>query len=842
MKSTRKVNGMFSQQSASSGRRRSQVLGKLPFEPLEDRVLLAAQLVSRAQPAGIPVTANGNSIASGVSDDGRYIAYVTTATNVKTGITDANGDQDVYIYDMIDRTTALASHNSSSLTTTGNGKAGSATISGNGRYILFTNDSTNLITGQTDTNADMDLFSYDRTNGAIVLVSRSASSATTTGNNGVRSFAVSDDGRFVVFTSEATNLVTGQTDTNAGLDVFLWDRNSGTTKLLSHANGSLTTASDGVSDELVTIDQTGSRVAFSSAGTNLVAGQSDTNGGLDVFMNVTSSNSNVLASHSTAGNFTTANGASQAGRISGDGKYVVYASLGTDVVSGITDTNGGLDVFVFEFQTVTNQLVSRASTGSQTGNDVSTTQLAINGNGSKIAFISKASNLVNGQVDAGNTLDAFVFDRQFGSMGLVSAAISSAVTAANGASSNPTISDDGRLIVYESIGANLVSGQSGTAGMKNVFRYDTQTAKNKLLSFATTGVAVGGNGNSVLPLISGSGNQTLWTTAATNLIANDTNGFTDVFFEGSPIADNIGVHRSGTFFEDLNGDRAFTSADIQFVFGNSTDVPVAGDWDGDGYDNIGVFRNGAFYLDVNGNRIWDGVGGGDALASFGTTGDVPVIGDWNGDGKDDLGVKRSKTWYLDLNGNRTWDGSGGGDTVFEYGNPVDKPVIGDWNGDGRDKIGVFRNNAFFFLDQNGNRVWDGSVIDSTFTFGISTDRPVAGDWNLDGIDDIGVVRGNVWYLDRNGNKKWDGPVTDQTFTFGNPTDVPIVGRWAPKGFPSSSLPAPLSAGAQAPLSAGSSSSAAAPLATQIDASLGNSLKKSKGTTPDLIDEVFAGSV
>jgi len=119
---------------------------------------------------------------------------------------------------------------------------------------------------------------------------------------------------------------------------------------------------------------------------------------------------------------------------------------------------------------------------------------------------------------------------------------------------------------------------------------------------------------------------------------------------------------------------------------------------------------------------------------------------------------------------------------------------------------------------------------------------VAGDWNLDGIDDIGVVRGNVWYLDRNGNKKWDGPVTDQTFTFGNPTDVPIVGRWAPKGFPSSSLPAPLSAGAQAPLSAGSSSSAAAPLATQIDASLGNSLKKSKGTTPDLIDEVFAGSV
>ncbi len=180
-------------------------------------------------------------------------------------------------------------------------------------------------------------------NGSIVLVSRSASSATTTGNNGVRSVAISDDGRFVAYTSEATNLVTGQTDANGGLDVFLWDRNSGTAKLLSHANGSETTAPTEVADELVSIDQTGSRVVFSSQGTNLIGSQNDTNGGLDVFMSSTSVNANVLVSRTSGSTTTTGNGPAQAGRISGDGKWIVFASARHNVVNGVTDTNAGLE-------------------------------------------------------------------------------------------------------------------------------------------------------------------------------------------------------------------------------------------------------------------------------------------------------------------------------------------------------------------------------------------------------------------------------------------------------------------------------------------------------------------
>lgn len=821
---------MFPKPSPKSRRTQAPLFWKTPVDLLEDRTLLSPLLVSKAQPAGIPVTANGDSLAGSISDDGRYVVYVTTATNVKTGTTDANGDQDVYIYDRVNQSTALVSHQNGSLTTAGNGKAGSAIISGNGRYVAFTDDSTNLIAGQTDTNTDMDLFLYDRTNGSIVLVSRSSGSATTTANNGVRSMAISDDGRFVVFTSEATNLVTGQTDANGGLDVFLWDRNSGTTKLLSHANGAATTAANGVADELVSIDQTGAKVVFSSAGLNLVSGQSDANGGLDVFVNSTSTNENTLVSRAAGSTTTTTNGPSQAGRISGDGKWIVYASLGTNVVSGVSDSNGGLDVFLFEFQTVTNRLISSNQlVSSQTANDAATTQLAIDATGSKIVYVSKGTDVISGQVDAGNSLDVFIYDRSFGGTGLVSFASSNAAATASGASSNPTISDDGKFVVYESLGSNLVSGQGGTAGVKNVFRYDSVSAKNTLLSYTAAGTKIGGNGNSVLPQISGSGNQTLWTSIASNLVLNDTNGFSDVFLEGSPALDLIGVARGKDFYQDLDGNRIFNSSDVKFAFGNPTDLPAVGDWDGDGFDNIGMFRNGVFYLDLNGNRIWDSVGGGDLIVSFGITNDIPVIGDWNGDGRDDLGVKRGSVWYLDLNGNRAWNGTGGGDAAFSFGNPLDKPVTGDWNGDGRDKIGVFRNTGHFLLDQNGNRTWDGNAVDSYFSFGLSTDRPVAGDWNQDGIDDVGVVRGSTWYLDKNGNRAWNGSPTDLVFTFGLATDIPIVGRWAPKGFTATSaavLP-PLSNSTVQP---SSPSSSQYPLDTLIDpAAFGSGIKSKKGS-------------
>jgi hypothetical protein len=239
-------------------------------------------------------------------------------------------------------------------------------------------------------------------------------------------------------------------------------------------------------------------------------------------------------------------------------------------------------------------------------------------------------------------------------------------------------------------------------------------------------------------------------------------------------ADKVGVRRNTTFFLDLNGNNAWDGpgTDGVYGFGAASDVPVSGDWNGDGVDDIGIRRNNTFFLDLNGNRVWDGPGT-DGVFGFGAASDVPAIGDWNGDGVDDLGVRRNNAYFLDLNGNRVWDA---GDGIFGFGAVSDLPVIGDWNGDGFDDLGVRRNNLFF-LDLNGNRAWDAG--DGVFPFGIASDIPVAGDWNADGIDDLGVRRpgSSRFYLDDNGNRVWDGPGIDGVYLFGVSGDTPVVGKW-----------------------------------------------------------------
>jgi hypothetical protein len=123
--------------------------------------------------------------------------------------------------------------------------------------------------------------------------------------------------------------------------------------------------------------------------------------------------------------------------------------------------------------------------------------------------------------------------------------------------------------------------------------------------------------------------------------------------------------------------------DHVFYFGGVGDVPVAGDWNGDGTDTIGVFNMGVWVLDTNGDGQWQP---GELMVDLGQPGDTPVVGDWNGDGVDELGVFRRGVFYLDTNRDYTLDAR---DKVFELGAEGDIPVVGDWNGDGIDDVGVF---------------------------------------------------------------------------------------------------------------------------------------------------------
>jgi hypothetical protein len=124
--------------------------------------------------------------------------------------------------------------------------------------------------------------------------------------------------------------------------------------------------------------------------------------------------------------------------------------------------------------------------------------------------------------------------------------------------------------------------------------------------------------------------------------------------------------------------------DHVFLYGAAGDVPVTGDWNGDGIPTIGVYRDGEWTIDLNGDGR---LGDSDGRYTYGQPGDYPVIGDFNSDGVDELGVYRDGRWIIDTNGNRQIDAH---DTVFELGQAGDVPVVGDWDGDGTDDPGTYR--------------------------------------------------------------------------------------------------------------------------------------------------------
>jgi PKD repeat protein len=202
-------------------------------------------------------------------------------------------------------------------------------------------------------------------------------------------------------------------------------------------------------------------------------------------------------------------------------------------------------------------------------------------------------------------------------------------------------------------------------------------------------------------------------------------------------------------------------------------------------DKVGVFRNWThlFHLDYNGNGTWDGITI-DRRYDFGTYNDIPIAGDWNGDGRTEIGVYRNSThrFMLDYNGNGIWDGVPD-DREYIYGISNDTPVVGDWNGDGRTKIGIFRHTTHrFLLDYNGNGTWDDTPTDVRINFGTYDDIPVSGDWNNDGKSEVGVFRNaNLsWYLDLDGDASLDDD--EGPFEFGTDGDIPIAGDWNGNGF------------------------------------------------------------
>lgn len=247
----------------------------------------------------------------------------------------------------------------------------------------------------------------------------------------------------------------------------------------------------------------------------------------------------------------------------------------------------------------------------------------------------------------------------------------------------------------------------------------------------------------------------------------------------------IGIFRSSTgeWFLDVNGNGIWEGCNVDRClgpFGADGDLPVAGDWTGNGVSNIGVFRpsTGEWLLDLNGNGNWD--------FSYGSPESLPIVGDWTGSGVEKIGAVvsgRTPQWHLDLNADGIMNNCIS-DACLKF--PIAKgdfPVSGDWNGTGTAKIGTFRPaTGEWFLDLNGNGQWKNCKFDTCVkSFGAAGDRPVSGDWTGSGKTNIGVYRPATgeWFLDLNGNGKLDGCGIDACIQFigKNPGDLPVIGRW-----------------------------------------------------------------
>jgi peptidoglycan/xylan/chitin deacetylase (PgdA/CDA1 family) len=197
-------------------------------------------------------------------------------------------------------------------------------------------------------------------------------------------------------------------------------------------------------------------------------------------------------------------------------------------------------------------------------------------------------------------------------------------------------------------------------------------------------------------------------------------------------------------------------ATVTFAYGRPGDVPVSGDWDGNGTNTPGVVRGRTWFL-----RNSNTGGTADISFGYGSLGDVPVVGDWDGNGTFTPGVVRGKTWYLS-NSN-----TGGTATVepFTYGTPADMPVSGDWDGNGTFTPGVVRGNTWYLSNANTS----GAATVEPFPYGRVGDRPVVGDWDDNQVSTPGIVRGRTWYL-RNTNT---AGAADTSFQYGSPCDLAL---------------------------------------------------------------------
>jgi Tol biopolymer transport system component len=343
---------------------------------------------SRVSVSSDGVEADDWSYAPRLSSDGRWVAFHSDATNLVPG--DTNGFGDIFVHDRESASTVRASVSS-------DGRQAALpclvpALSGDGRVVAFQSRAANLVPGAG--GPIQDIFVHDLVTGETTCASRGLGGSQANGDSWVA--ALSSDGRWVAYSSHATNLVWG--DSNGLRDIFVYDRVEGRTSRVSVGTGGSQAA--GASTE-VSISADGMRVAFTSFAADLAPG--DTNNSSDVFVHDRLLGTTVRVSVTSGG--AQADNHSAWPVLSPDGRWVAFHSYAGNLVAG--DHNDSQDVFLHDLRTGRTVRVSETAAGR--GGDQLSSAPAVAGEAATVAFHSYATNLVPHDTNA--AADVFVRDR-----------------------------------------------------------------------------------------------------------------------------------------------------------------------------------------------------------------------------------------------------------------------------------------------------------------------------------------------------------------------------------------------------------------------------------------------
>lgn len=394
--------------------------------------------------------ANALSGGGTVSIDGRFVVLESTASNLVAG--DTNGVSDVFFKDTLNG--AITRISTDAAGNQLNGRSRAAKMTPDGHFVVFASAATNLVPG--DSNAVEDIFIKDVWTGAVSRVS--VSSGGTQANAISEIPTVSADGRYAAFRSDASNLVTG--DTNLVTDVFVRDTQAGTTIRVSTDSASNQAKGQSGVTYGAWIAMGGNYVIFESDAANLVAG--DTNNARDIFVKNLTTQETRRVSTDGAGN--QANAGSYFPTISADGRYVAFRSIASNLVPGDTIMCGAINCSdVFAKDTLSGQVYWVSTDASGVPANGPSWDPAISPDGRFVAYSSDAANIV---YDGNSTYDVFVKDIDGGGVELVSKNAVSSI-AGNDWSIGPQFSYGGGYIVFYSAASNLVTGD--TNGVAEVF-------------------------------------------------------------------------------------------------------------------------------------------------------------------------------------------------------------------------------------------------------------------------------------------------------------------------------------------------------------------------------------